>query len=289
MRNDEGAAPHPRPAPAPPPPRTRRPWLRGAALALVALGLTASGAHLRSREARAAEVDAARGQCDTARAWSRTLEKIAEPKDGNSKQIPVARRLGIEPLEDDAAFERSGHVEAGRLVRLASNGRFRVDRMEFGKPYLIPEAVALLERIGDRVRARLRDKGLPAAAFTVTSGLRTRAAQAALDKVNPHASARSAHFHGTTFDISHNPAKWSLPLPPAHGALRGGSLFSPVLERLGVPPLAGLDAAHGCIREALRYVLRAELVAMREEGLLLVTEESGNCYHVTVKGGADGG
>lgn len=79
-----------------------------------------------------------------------------------------------------------------------------VDSLTHSIPYLVPRAKILLAKIGCNFIDSLANKGLNPNQFIVTSILRTKADVKKLRKRNINASETSAHFHGTTFDISYN-------------------------------------------------------------------------------------
>ena len=66
----------------------------------------------------------------------------------------------------------------------------------------LPEAAALLDTIGYNFLDSLTAKGLNPNKITVTSVLRTKDDVKRLRRRNGNASENSAHFYGTTFDVS---------------------------------------------------------------------------------------
>ncbi len=70
------------------------------------------------------------------------------------------------------------------------------------RPLLIPRAAALLDTISINFLDSLTSKGLNPNQIVVTSVLRTEDDVKRLRRRNVNASKNSAHFYGTTFDVS---------------------------------------------------------------------------------------
>ena len=119
--------------------------------------------------------------------------------DLNDKHLAVAKRLGIRPIasRDDVASL------AGRLEKVDSCEVFDVDSLTHSIPYLVPQAHTLLNRIGQNFLDSLANKGLNPNKIVVTSVLRTKNDVKRLRRHNGNASQNSAHFYGTTFDVSY--------------------------------------------------------------------------------------
>jgi hypothetical protein len=182
-------------------------------------------------------------------------------RDKNAEQIAVAQRMGAR-VSDSTEVQR--RLASRRLVPLRDSTEFWVlRRMEHSVPYMTPEALAMLERLGARFHERLDSLGIPPYRMKVTSVLRTDETQAALRRINPNASRTvSAHEYGTTLDVSHT--KFAAPPGPEAEA--------ELLEDLG---------------EANWRILQAELgralLELRRDGLLMVMMENGQpVYHMTV-------
>ncbi len=191
--------------------------------------------------------------------------------DKNGVQIPTARALGLAaPLADRSALEgQLPQLPDGRsLQRLEQDETLRIATLTHSVPYLTPDAVALVQEVGARFQRRLAAHGLPSYRITISSALRTQADQEALRQKNGNASARSAHFYGTTVDFSYG--QWERPLPPQLLWLLG---------RLGLA-----DRFADCHQPALRPLLRAVLAELRAEGAAWVLEErQQRCFHTTVR------
>ena len=119
--------------------------------------------------------------------------------DVNDVHLSAAVAKGITPLEN-----REEAVSAKeRLLRIAPNGFYAMDSLTHSIPYLVPSASVLLTKIGSNFQDSLAAKGLPESRIIVTSVLRTKHDARRLSRRNVNATLNSAHFYGTTFDISY--------------------------------------------------------------------------------------
>lgn len=118
--------------------------------------------------------------------------------DLNDLHLSAAVKIGIEP-----AFSRED-VEAmkDKLVCIEDNEYYIVDSLTHSLPYLVPKASDLLSSIGSNFLDSLEAKGLNPNQVIVTSVLRTLDDVRKLRHHNGNASEKSAHFYGTTFDVS---------------------------------------------------------------------------------------
>lgn len=125
------------------------------------------------------------------------LDKVFN--DSNYVQWATGEKLGIEPVADTR-----GHWATRRpLVRIASNRYVYVEPMTFSKPYLVPEAAALINEIGRRFHDTIEARGGGDYRIRVTSALRTVDNVRRLRRHNSNAIDSSVHKLGTTFDISY--------------------------------------------------------------------------------------
>lgn len=118
--------------------------------------------------------------------------------DLNDKHLAVAQTIGIRPL---ASREEAENMEEN-LTHITSNEHYVVDSLTHSIPYLIPRAGELLDSIGANFLDSLKAKGLNPNQIVVTSILRTEDDVKRLRRRNGNASQNSAHFYGTTFDVS---------------------------------------------------------------------------------------
>lgn len=175
-----------------------------------------------------------------------------EFNDLNDTHLSVARRIGITPV---ASRDEVGRTSRD-LLFVGDNDYYGVDRLTHSVPYLVPRASALLMAIAMNFQDSLQSKGLDRHKLIVTSVLRTKNDVKRLRKRNVNASMNSAHFYGTTFDISYNRF-----LKPCEGA-----------EDEEVRELK------------LKLVLSEVLKDMRDAGLCYVKHEvRQGCFHITAR------
>lgn len=167
--------------------------------------------------------------------------------DSNYVQLAEAKTYGIAPISNLQSI-----WEARRpLVRLRSCPEYFVNEMTHSYPYLVPEAAALLRRIGSDFNKALADQGGGNYRIKVTSALRTPATVQRLRRVNSNATEESAHQYGTTFDISF-------------------SKF--IYDKPGV----------GRTFEDLKNLLAVVIYDLRAQGLCYVKYEvRQSCFHIT--------
>ena len=118
--------------------------------------------------------------------------------DLNDVQLATAKKIGIRPI---ATREDAEHIK-GRLLEIQACERYGLDSLTHSIPFLIPQAVALLDTIGVNFLDSLEAKGLNPNRVIVTSVARTRQDVKRLRQRNTNASENSCHFYGTTFDLS---------------------------------------------------------------------------------------
>lgn len=118
--------------------------------------------------------------------------------DLNEKHLNIAQAIGIRPL---ASREEAEDMRE-KLRHITTSERYAVDSLTHSIPYLIPGAANLLDSIGSNFLDSLESKGLNPNKVIVTSVLRTKDDVNRLRRRNGNASLNSAHFYGTTFDIS---------------------------------------------------------------------------------------
>ncbi len=118
--------------------------------------------------------------------------------DLNDKHLNAAQAIGIHPIASREEAEKM----KGKLKHIATNELYAVDSLTHSLPYLVPKAADLLDSIGRNFLDSLTAKGLNPNKVIVTSVLRTRDDVKRLRRRNGNASENSAHFYGTTFDVS---------------------------------------------------------------------------------------
>jgi hypothetical protein len=197
----------------------------------------------------------------------------------NAQQLVAARRLGVQP--DLGAADLDRLVAEGRLVRIADSTDVWVVRdLDYSVPLLTPDAVALLQEIGERFQAKLAEIGVPAYRVEVTSVLRSADDQRRLRAVNPNAAAgESTHQYATTFDLA-----YSAFAPPAQPIVRPEVGDAPWLEPFLLTFAAGAAETVAARRSReLQAILGRELIAMQREGKVMLTlEVLQPVFHMTV-------
>ena len=118
--------------------------------------------------------------------------------DLNEAHLNVAQAIGITPI---ASRKEAEHMKE-KLQHIETNDLYVVDSLTHSIPYLIKGAAQLLDTIGTNFLDSLTAKGLNPNKIIVTSVLRTEDDVKRLRRRNGNASANSAHFYGTTFDVS---------------------------------------------------------------------------------------
>jgi len=119
--------------------------------------------------------------------------------DLNDTHLAAARKIGIGPLEN----RESVHKATRELIEINDSSAYIVDKLTHSIPFLVPEAAALLKRIGENFQDSLVMKHLPPHKIIVSSVLRTQSDVKRLGRNNVNSSKNSAHCFGTTIDITY--------------------------------------------------------------------------------------
>ena len=168
--------------------------------------------------------------------------------DSNYVHLSAAKVNGIDPdkITDPSACDA--------LVPIFSTELYQVDTMYHSTPYLVPEAVLLLEYIAERFSELMDEhyKKFGKYKIVVTSALRTEQSERNLRRVNRNATDTSCHIYGTTFDLS---------------AQRYEHVAS------------GRDT----VEEMCKQMLALALYELHYEGLCYVKYERGSCFHITLR------
>lgn len=175
--------------------------------------------------------------------------------DKNDLHLLHAQTNGLkQPFDSNGVFERRmpEMLEKHILAEVKENQYYKLKKLTHSHPYLIPECIEMLNEIGARFQARLKEKKYPHYRFRITSLLRTEETQNKLSKRNGNATGHSAHLYGTTVDISYK------------------NFFNVQKDTL--------ESSYEAVQ-----TLTKVLVEMREEcKFLAVRERKQSCFHLTI-------
>ncbi len=118
--------------------------------------------------------------------------------DLNPVQVKTAQAIGIAPI---ANAEDAKNLD-DRMVLISDCDHYAVDELTHSIPYLIPGAARLVDDIGANFLDSLESKGLNPYRIIVTSVTRTIDHVKQLRRRNGNSTENSAHYYGTTFDLS---------------------------------------------------------------------------------------
>lgn len=122
-----------------------------------------------------------------------------------------AKRKGIKVCK--TGKDLKSRISDGKLVRVSSGSRYKVDRLTFSNPYLTKDGKALLDEIARRFREKASQKGINGAKFIITSMTRQGENLKSLRRFNTNSSDNSPHLYGNAFDITYKrfeAKKWVL-------------------------------------------------------------------------------
>lgn len=194
-------------------------------------------------------------ECDKIHFANAPIEPSSFLNDKNDIHLIHAEKNGVKPIfsSDDDFKNRIVNLEnQSILVKLTDNKFYQLKSLNYSQPYLIPEAVDLLNEIGYLFQEKLTEKKYKIYKFRITSLLRTEEQQSKLSHRNSNATSHSAHLYGTTFDISYKNF---------------------------------VNTANDSIESSYEAVqtLTKVLIGMREQcKMLAVRERKQSCFHITV-------
>jgi hypothetical protein len=128
-----------------------------------------------------------------------------ELKDKLPAYKSLSLQAGIRPIKDEDALYELISKGTTKLVRVEDDDAMYVAPMDYGRPYLKPEAHQVLRSIAADFKERIAHTDLADARLKVTSLLRTSKDQKNLGRHNVNATrdADAPHTHGTSMDISY--------------------------------------------------------------------------------------
>ncbi len=193
--------------------------------------------------------------CDHTQHANAPINPSSTLNDKNDIHLLHAQKNGLpEPFQSNEEFESEIAVllKRGMLKEVSGNSYYQLKKLTHSHPFLIPEAIDMLNEIGERFQNRLKEKKYPVYQFRITSLLRTEETQNKLSKRNGNATGHSAHIYGTTLDISYK------------------DFYNVEKDTI--------ESSYEAV-QALTQVL----VEMREEcKFLAVRERKQSCFHITV-------
>lgn len=194
-------------------------------------------------------------QCDHVNFASAPILPSERLNDPNEIQLVHAQTNGLkQPFATNDEFNaRIGNlVRKSILVQVTENRFYQLKSLSHSQPYLIPEAIDMLNEIGYRFQKRLQEKKYNNYRFRVTSLLRTEETQNNLSHRNSNATRSiSCHLYGTTVDISYK------------------NFFNTKTD--------SIEASY----EAVQAMTNVLIEMRRECKLLAVRERHQSCFHIT--------
>ena len=195
-------------------------------------------------------------ECDHIHNASAPIEPKDKLNDLNDLQIVHAQANGLKkPFTDSTDFKnRIAELEQQyTLIKVTENRFYQMKSLTHSLPYLIPEAVDMLNEIGYRFQKECQERKYKNFKYRITSLLRTEETQTKLSHRNGNATkSLSCHLYGTTVDISYK------------------NFYNTKTDTL--------ESSW----EAIQAMTKV-LVEMRKEcKLLAVRERHQSCFHITV-------
>ena len=145
-------------------------------------------------------------ECDHVHYANAPISPSDKLNDPNEIHLIHANRNGIKkPLTtvEDFYAKIDSLKHNSILIEVTENKFYQLKSLSHSEPYLIPEAVDMLNEIGFRFQKRLKEKKYHNYKFRITSLIRTVETQNSLSHFNRNATLHSAHLFGTTVDISY--------------------------------------------------------------------------------------
>lgn len=195
-------------------------------------------------------------ECDPIHNATAPIEPSDKLNDPNDLQLTHAKRNGLkEPFLTNDIFNAQINdlVQKSILIKVTENRFYQLKSLTHSQPYLIPEAIDMLNEIGYRFQKRLAEKKYHNYRFRLTSLLRTVETQNSLSNRNGNATkGLSCHLYGTTVDISYKNF-YDTKLDSITSRMESVISLSRVLEEM-----------------------------RRECKILVVRERHQSCFHITV-------
>ena len=121
-----------------------------------------------------------------------------EPTPLYKPHLDASRSFNINILKNTSQVQK--YINKGKFLTVKKTGKgYRVQKLDYSRPYLVSKAKSTLEKMGSRFSKETKGN-----TFTVSSITRTLEDQCRLRKVNANASLGiSSHNYGNSFDISY--------------------------------------------------------------------------------------
>jgi len=193
--------------------------------------------------------------CDHLKYADVPIKPSSKLNDINDDQLVHALKNGLKkPFKTDK--ELFSNIENLKrksiLLEVSENNFYQFKNLTHSQPYLIPEAIDMLNEIGYRFQKKMEARKKNYFKYQITSLLRTEEEQTRLHHRNGNAASHSTHMYGTTVDISYK------------------DFFNVRINKKE----SSFDAV-----QAMTKVL----IEMRQEcRLLCVRERHQSCFHITV-------
>jgi len=195
-------------------------------------------------------------ECDHILNANAPISPTDKLNDPNDNQLIHAQKNGLKkPFETNDEFNAKINdlVRNSTLVQVTDNKFYQLKSLTHSQPYLVPEAIDMLNEIGYRFQKRLAEKKYHNYRFRLTSLLRTVETQNSLSHRNGNATkGLSCHLYGTTVDISYK------------------NFFDTKLDTIT------------STMEAVTTLTRVLMEMRKECKFLAVRERHQSCFHITV-------
>ena len=194
-------------------------------------------------------------ECDHVRFANAPISPSDKLNDPNEFHLIHAEKNGLKKpftTTEDFYAKIDSLKRNSILIEVTDNKYYQLKSLYHSVPYLIPEAVDMLNEIGFRFQKRLLEKKYNNYRFRITSLTRTIETQNKLSHFNHNATLHSAHLYGTTVDISYK------------------NFYNTKKDTI--------EASYEAVQ-----TLTKVLVEMRQEcKFLAVRERKQSCFHITV-------
>ena len=193
--------------------------------------------------------------CDHIQFANVPIKPSIKLNDINDVQLVHAMKNGLKkPFKTDKELlaDIENLKRKSILLEVVENNFYQFKNITHSQPFLIPEAIDMLNEIGYRFQKKMEAKKKNYFKYQITSLLRTEEEQTKLHHRNGNAASHSTHMYGTTVDISYK------------------DFFNIKINKKE----SSFDAV-----QAMTKVL----MEMRQEcRLLCVRERHQSCFHITV-------